>query len=87
MPICAAAQKLEREMKQFGNPPQFPRKVEQEIKKEDLQKQEQPKKKKGKKKKGKAAKKKSAKLYQWEIMREMGVPEDEIANFADPLKW
>ena len=82
MPICAAAQKLEREMKQFGNPPQFPPKEEQEVKKE-----EPKKKKKGKKKKGKVAKKKSAKLYQWEIMREMGVPEDEIANFADPLKW
>lgn len=81
MPICAAANKIKREMEQFGNPPVFP--VEVEVKEE--KKADAPKKKaKGKKK---LAKKKSKAKYQWQIMQEMNVPDELIAKFADPNFW
>lgn len=86
MPIVACAQKLEREIKQFGNPPTFP--VTEPPKAEEKKDDGAPAADKKKvKKKGKAAKKKSTKLYQWEIMREMGVPEERIHEFADPDIW
>ena len=25
--------------------------------------------------------------YQWQIMQSMGIPDDEIARFADPMYW
>jgi leucyl-tRNA synthetase len=25
--------------------------------------------------------------YQWQIMQSMGIPDDEIALFADPMHW
>ena len=37
--------------------------------------------------KAKLAKKSSKKTYQWEILKEMGVPESQLANFADPYHW
>eukprot|EP00466_Bigelowiella_natans_P016187 jgi/Bigna1/54300/estExt_Genewise1Plus.C_310109 len=95
MPIAACAEKLEKEIKQFGNPPQFP--VE-----EDKPEEKKDEGKKGRmcsslflliyyvgkgKKKGKAAKKKSKKKFQWQILEEMNVPKDVLAKFKDPQQW
>lgn len=83
MPIAACANKIKAEIKLFGNPPVFPA---EEEKKEEVVK---PAEKKGgkKKKKGKLAKKTSKKKYQWQIMLESGVPEDEIHLFQDASHW
>mmetsp|Transcript_46688 Transcript_46688/g.91875 ORF Transcript_46688/g.91875 Transcript_46688/m.91875 type:complete len:1069 (-) Transcript_46688:57-3263(-) len=75
MPIAACADKLKREVEKFGNPPIFPDDDEPEEKKAA------PTKKK------KEAKKKSGLKYQWQILGEMGVPENEIARFQDPRYW
>ena len=37
--------------------------------------------------KAKLGKKASKKKYQWEILAEMGVPESDIALFANPYHW
>lgn len=76
MPIAACADKLKREVANFGNPPIFPDEEPSTEKKKDA-----PTKKK------KEAKKKSGLTYQWQIMREMGVPENEIADFQDANFW
>lgn len=79
MPIQAAAVRLEREVKQYGNPPNFPEEKEEEKK---------IKPKTGKKGgKGKVAKKKSGARYQWEIMKEYDLKDDQIAAFRDSIKW
>lgn len=90
MPIKAAADKLAREIQQFGNPPQFPSLVEEEVKETSEQEdsagsQSAPDKFKGKK--SKAAAKTGTQLYQWEIMRSFGLSDDEISKFQDPSKW
>jgi leucyl-tRNA synthetase len=83
MPICASAQKLEREIKLYGNPPIFP---EPEPEPEEV-KEVKAEKKSGKNKKGKLLKKKSKHKFQWQIMEEIGVPSSEIAAFQDPVHW
>jgi leucyl-tRNA synthetase len=83
MPIAACADRLKREVLEFGNPPVFP----EVTKEEEEAKAEKPAAKKGPQKKKKLAKKKSGQTTQWGIMREMGTPEDEIAAFQDPLHW
>lgn len=85
MPIAACAEKLQAEVKQFGNPPQFP--ADEPPKKAKEAAPAGGGKKGGKKKKGKAAKKKSKKKYQWQIMEEMGVPRDQVAKFQDARYW
>jgi len=82
MPIPACAMKIDNEMQQFGNPPKFP------VVEEKPQKQ-QPKKKKGKgkRKKGKLAKKTSKKKYQWQIMYDFGLQDEQIGEFCDAQKW
>jgi len=44
MPICSAADKLKREIKEFGNPPNFPK--EEDDDQEEIEQEEKPKKKK-----------------------------------------
>lgn len=84
MPIQTCANKLEKEIKTYGNPPQFP---------EEDPESEQPKQESGgmvdktKGKKGKAASKKSKAKYQWDILKESGIDEAMIPRFADPLAW
>jgi leucyl-tRNA synthetase len=88
MPISAAADRLKREIEQFGNPPVFPPPaVEAEPTEEE--KKAAAADAKGKKKggKGKAAKKKSKQLWQWDIMIEMGVDVAEISKFQDSSHW
>ncbi|CCW66784.1 unnamed protein product [Phytomonas sp. Hart1] len=80
-PIAACAQKIMKEMEQYGNPPVFPEMspVVEEAKspKElgDLLKF-----------KSKRAKVGPAKP-QWEIMQSMGIPDDEIPKFSDTQQW
>lgn len=84
MPIVASANRLKTEIETFGDPPVFPLEKDSVSKENEGKKNEIAKK---VKKKGKLAKKASKELYQFEIMRELGIPEEEISEFRDPLKW
>ncbi|RLU26189.1 hypothetical protein DMN91_002355 [Ooceraea biroi] len=80
MPIKACADKLKREMEEYGYPPRFP--VEHKVlpvacimsKKE-------------KTKKSKAVAKTVAAKYQWQIMQSLGLEDSEIKKFADAAYW
>ncbi|XP_060670143.1 leucine--tRNA ligase, cytoplasmic isoform X1 [Ziziphus jujuba] len=89
MPIKASADKLAREIQQFGNPPVFPGEVEdqgsQELEVEDANVAKPLDKFKGKK--SKATSKSSGQAYQWEIMRSFGLSDSQVAEFQDPYKW
>lgn len=95
MPIAACADRLKREIKEFGNPPVFPAveavvEAEESDAKEDASKDDKKEDKKDgakKKTKAKAGNKKSTQKYQWNIMKEMNVPEDQIALFQDATHW
>lgn len=83
MPIKACADKLKREMELFGCPPVFPEEEEVTVKDEtDLVPKD-----KSKGKKSKAVAKTGSAKYQWQIMRSLGVPEEEIKLFADEHYW
>lgn len=83
MPIQTCANKLAAEMKQFGCPPVFPSEEESEEEKNSANGGSD----KSKAKKGKVASKASKHKYQWDILRESGIPGEEIPKFADPLEW
>lgn len=91
MPIKASADKLAREIQQFGNPPTFPHEVveEEPNPKEESDPNEGanvvPDKFKGKK--SKAASKSSGQMFQWEIMRSFGLSDSEISKFQNPYEW
>ncbi|KAG8342245.1 tRNA synthetases class I (I L M and V) putative (M) tRNA synthetases class I (C) catalytic domain [Trypanosoma vivax] len=79
-PIAACAQKIKLELELYGNPPQFPAEVQvavPEKKSEEVPIGQY---------RGKRGKVGPAKP-QWTIMSSMGIPEDDIAKFADPLHW
>lgn len=83
MPIKACADKLQREMELYGYPPVFPETEEVQIKEEgDLVPKD-----KSKGKKSKAVAKAGAAKYQWQIMQSLGVPDEEIKEFADACYW
>jgi len=84
MPIKACADKIKKEMEMFGNPPVFP--VEEEVKEEVVEKDFVIKD-KSKGKKSKAAAKQGAGKYQWQIMKSLGMKDEEIAQFADTDHW
>eukprot|EP01080_Neovahlkampfia_damariscottae_P009492 gene9492-1698_t len=87
MPIVAAADKLKREIQTYGNPPTFP--VEEVVEKKQevkVEKEVDPTKFSGAK--GKLAGKTDKKaVYQWNILKGMGISEEEIPKFADPVYW
>ncbi|KAJ7558533.1 hypothetical protein O6H91_04G044500 [Diphasiastrum complanatum] len=98
MPIKACADKLDREITQFGNPPVFPKddgdKKEEETaegmplgitSKQDNVENAEPD--KFKSKKSKAASKTSSAIYQWQIMQSLGLSDSEIVKFRDPYHW
>ncbi|GAB4839099.1 hypothetical protein Ancab_028627 [Ancistrocladus abbreviatus] len=91
MPIKAAADKLAREIEQFGEPPIFPSAEEQEVsqqpEKEDASDVVQPAPDKFKGKKSKAAAKSGTQVYQWDIMCSFGLSQSEISRFKDPYYW
>ncbi|KAG7596438.1 Valyl/Leucyl/Isoleucyl-tRNA synthetase editing domain [Arabidopsis suecica] len=90
MPIKASADKLRREIEQFGNPPVFT--AEDTTKVPEVQEESSdtialpvPGQFKGKK--TKVAAKAGGQVYQWEIMRSFGLTDSEIANFREPSEW
>ncbi|KAI4380440.1 hypothetical protein MLD38_006631 [Melastoma candidum] len=90
MPIKAAADKLAREIKKFGDPPVFPKEVEEAENQEPPKDQSAPEsamKDKFKGKKSKAAAKSGGQIFQWEIMRSLGLSDSEISKFQDPYNW
>ncbi|KAG5391708.1 hypothetical protein IGI04_021671 [Brassica rapa subsp. trilocularis] len=89
MPIKASADKLSREIQQFGNPPVFiaedSNKQAREVEEEESDTPALPWQFKGKK--SKVAAKAGGQVYQWEIMRSFGLTDSEIAKFQDPYEW
>ncbi|TKR78322.1 hypothetical protein L596_019145 [Steinernema carpocapsae] len=85
MPIKACADKLTREIEDFGYPPKFP--VDQEEVVEEVSVLDEVMKDKSKGKKSKAVAKAGSSKYQWDIMRSMGMSDEEIRHFADPMHW
>lgn len=82
MPIAACASKIAKEMAAYGNPPQFPTDDSGDAASLPNGQANAPQ---GsfKSKRGKSGPAKP----QWCIMQQMGVPDDEIPKFADPLYW
>ncbi|XP_022705875.1 leucine--tRNA ligase, cytoplasmic-like isoform X2 [Varroa jacobsoni] len=89
MPIKACADKLVREMEQFGYPPQFASEDDSPIDEKQKEKTsiEDQIKSKSKGKKSKVLAKTGSAKYQWEIMRSLGLPDDEIKKFANADYW
>jgi leucyl-tRNA synthetase len=96
MPIQAAAFKLQREIEQYGIPPNFP--AEEEDEEEEKEKEKIPTEsenqgnseistKKFASAKSKIAKKTGRTKYQWEILEMSGVPQDLILKFVEPRFW
>ena len=84
MPIKACADKLKREMEDYGYPPNFPVEEEttvQEVINEPIIKD------KSKGKKSKAAAKSGTAKYQWQIMQSLGLTNEQIREFADSDHW
>lgn len=73
MPIRACADKLQREMEEFGFPPNFP-----EVEEDDTS---------SKKVHSKVAAKTGNLRFQWQIMRSLGLLDSDIKEFADPKHW
>ena len=71
MPIQASANKIRREMELYGNPPIFPNEAIES--------------------KAKLSKKQAAKqgktVYQWDIMKKLGMEDKQIPAFKDPSHW
>ncbi|XP_035033966.1 leucine--tRNA ligase, cytoplasmic [Hippoglossus stenolepis] len=86
MPIKACADKLKREMELYGNPPQFPDEDEEEKEKPETS-DEFIIKDKAKGKKSKAVAKAGTSAYQWDIMRSLGLRDQEIPGFANADHW
>uniref|UniRef100_A0AC35GNM7 Uncharacterized protein n=1 Tax=Panagrolaimus sp. PS1159 TaxID=55785 RepID=A0AC35GNM7_9BILA len=86
MPIKACADKLSREIEEFGYPPNFP-KTEEESVVEEKSLADEITKDKSKGKKTKAMQKTGTAKYQWQIMQSLGLEDEEIKKFADPLYW
>ncbi|MCO5579420.1 hypothetical protein L7F22_033275 [Adiantum nelumboides] len=97
MPIKACADKLQREIEKFGNPPVFPV-LEQAPtviptssssanppSKSDNAVKAEPEKFKSKKSKVQA--KTGGEVYQWNIMASLDISPEEIPKFTDPAYW
>lgn len=83
MPIKACADKLKREMSVYGYPPDFPEEDEVVVKDEgDIVPKD-----KSKGKKSKAVAKAGTAKYQWQIMQSLGIPDEEIKEFANENYW
>lgn len=85
MPIKACADKIKRELETYGFPPQFPQE-EEKVVVEDRS-DEPIIKDKSKGKKSKAAAKAGPGKYQWQIMKSLGLEDEEIKQFADVNHW
>ncbi|GMH38163.1 hypothetical protein BSKO_06047 [Bryopsis sp. KO-2023] len=86
MPIKACADKLDREIEKYGNPPQFPKEEAEAAPKAEEEKEvKDPSKFKGKK--SKATAKSGTASYQWQILEMSGIPTEEIGQFRDAHHW
>ncbi|CAD7704718.1 unnamed protein product [Ostreobium quekettii] len=88
MPIKACADKLDKEIREYGCPPAFPEPESGETVKKEAQAagtKTDPAKFGGKK--SKAVAKTGGVTHQWTILEKSGFPEDEIPKFRDPLHW
>ncbi|XP_065358523.1 leucine--tRNA ligase, cytoplasmic [Calliphora vicina] len=85
MPIKACADKLKREMEDYGYPPQFPA-ASEEVAPVETSQVDVPKD-KSKGKKSKAVAKTGTAKYQWQIMHSLGLKDEEIKPFADAEHW
>jgi leucyl-tRNA synthetase len=86
MPIKTCADKLAREMEQFGTPPVFP--LDEDVTSGDAERGNEPDiVDKAKGKKTKAVAKTGPGKYQWQIMQSLGLSDAEIARFANPAYW
>jgi len=86
MPIKACADKLKREIAQFGDPPAFPEEQE-EVVEENVGDTNGEAEAKHKGKKSKLVAKTGKLNYQWQIMRSLGIPEGEISAFQEAEHW
>lgn len=85
MPIKACADKLKREIELYGCPPDFPDEEEEEevdVKTEDIKIKD-----KSKGKKSKAVAKAGSSKYQWNIMKSLGLDDEELAKFSEAEYW
>ncbi|EQB78143.1 hypothetical protein CB1_000597004 [Camelus ferus] len=84
--FTACADKLKREIELYGCPPDFPDEEEEEeeinVKTEDIVIKD-----KAKGKKSKAAAKAGSSKYQWDIMKSLGLSDEEIVNFSEAEHW
>ncbi|XP_071546480.1 leucine--tRNA ligase, cytoplasmic isoform X1 [Panulirus ornatus] len=83
MPIKASADKLKREVADFGCPPSFPDYDDQQM----IQPKEVTIKDKAKGKKSKALAKTGSTKYQWQIMQSLGIDNMEIQRFTSEDYW
>ncbi|WKY00875.1 hypothetical protein Q1695_015135 [Nippostrongylus brasiliensis] len=86
MPIKACADKLKREIEDFGFPPKFPEEVE-EVLEEETSSLDEITKDKSKGKKSKLVAKSGSSKFQWQIMQSLGLDDDEIKKFANTDYW
>uniref|UniRef100_A0A915C2C9 leucine--tRNA ligase n=1 Tax=Parascaris univalens TaxID=6257 RepID=A0A915C2C9_PARUN len=86
MPIKTAADKLKREIEDFGCPPKFPIDEEESVVEEKSAADEVIRD-KSKGKKSKAMAKAVSAKYQWQIMQSLGLNDVEIEKFADAQHW
>ncbi|ANB13442.1 leucine--tRNA ligase CDC60 [Sugiyamaella lignohabitans] len=95
MPIKACADKLTREIEQFGenfeNAPTPEEEAAVAAAAEEAEKSKKPATKtdpsKFTAKKSKAVAKQGRAKYQFEIMLQLGIPREEVSKFADPFYW
>eukprot|EP01137_Pigoraptor_chileana_P025712 Opistho-2@95566 len=85
MPIKACADKLKREIEDYGFPPVFPPPEEKAEEPETKERADPTK--PAKKVHSKVAAKTGGQQYQWRIMQSLGLKDDEIKNFADANYW
>eukprot|EP00871_Galdieria_phlegrea_P000037 jgi/Galph1/1033/GphlegSOOS_G5884.1 len=90
MPIQACADRLRKEIVAFGCPPVFPEDIEEQVDQLSLQQQE-PREKADPTKftsnKSKSTSKAGSIVRQWKILLSLGIPEEIVPKFADPLYW
>uniref|UniRef100_A0A0K0F9Q7 leucine--tRNA ligase n=1 Tax=Strongyloides venezuelensis TaxID=75913 RepID=A0A0K0F9Q7_STRVS len=87
MPIKACADKLAREMETYGYPPKFPNEEEITPEVEENDAIAEITKDKSKGKKSKAVAKAGTAKFQWQIMQSLGLSDEEIKEFANPIHW
>uniref|UniRef100_A0A0D9WE92 leucine--tRNA ligase n=1 Tax=Leersia perrieri TaxID=77586 RepID=A0A0D9WE92_9ORYZ len=90
MPIKASADKLVKEIQQYGNPPEFPsadKNPKDELTNDRIYGQTTASQEKYRSKRSKAVAKSGSYKSQWEIMRSFGLADGEIVEFQNPHHW